>query len=143
MSPRNISATAVVTSAVSNAEGLFSFPGLSVGAYTVTVSLQGFKTFLATNVVLTSGAGANVRAVLEVGGLEEQVTVISQSEILQTQTSHISTTINSNQIVKLPLTTRAALDFVAMMPGGPRQAGIAIRPSTACRAAPSTLRSTV
>ena len=97
--------TAVVTSAVSNAEGLFSFPGLNVGTYTVTVSLQGFKTYTATDVVLTSGAGANVRVVLEVGGLEEQVTVISQSEILQTQTSHISTTINSNQILKLPLTT--------------------------------------
>jgi len=115
--------TAVVTSAVSNAEGLFSFPGLNVGTYTVTVSSQGFKTYTATDVVLTSGAGANVRVVLEVGGLEEQVTVISQSEILQTQTSHISTTINSNQIMKLPLTTRAALDFVAMMPGVTSAAG--------------------
>lgn len=116
-------ATNVTTTAVSNAEGLFSFPGLPIGTYSVTVSLQGFKTYIANNVVLTSGAGANVHVTLEVGGLEEQVTVISSSEILQTQTSHISTTINSNQIIKLPLTTRAALDFVAMMPGVTSSAG--------------------
>ena len=48
----------------------FSFPGLQIGTYTVTVTLQGFKTFVVNNVVLTSGAGANVRATLEVGGLE-------------------------------------------------------------------------
>lgn len=72
-------ATNVTTTAVSNAEGLFSFPGLPIGTYTVTVSLQGFKTFLANDVVLTSGAGANVHVTLEVGGLEEQVTVISSS----------------------------------------------------------------
>jgi hypothetical protein len=111
------SATNVTTSAVSNAEGVFSFPGLNIGVYTVTVSLQGFKTFVANNVVLTSGVGAAVRAALEVGGLEEVVTVSSSSEIVQTQSSHISTTINSNQITKLPLTSRSAMDFVTFMPG--------------------------
>src|SRR5262245_23543600 len=73
-------ATGVVTSAVSNTDGLFSFPGLNIGSYTVTVSLQGFKTYVANNVVLTSGVGASVKATLEVGGLEEQVTVVSSSE---------------------------------------------------------------
>jgi hypothetical protein len=60
--------------------------GLNVGAYTVTVSLSGFKTFIVNDVVLTSGAGANLRAVLDVGGLTEQVTVTSSSEIVQTRT---------------------------------------------------------
>src|SRR5438128_1248901 len=59
-------ATGITSSTISNAEGLFSLPGLSVGTYTVTVSLQGFKSFKASNVVLTSGAGASVRATLEV-----------------------------------------------------------------------------
>ncbi|PYR04039.1 MAG: hypothetical protein DMG00_24805 [Acidobacteria bacterium] len=55
-------ATGVTTAAVSNAEGVFSFPALNVGTYTVTVTLQGFKTFVADGVVLTSGTGASVRA---------------------------------------------------------------------------------
>src|SRR5438552_8055430 len=82
-------ATGVTVSAVTNTDGVFSFPALNTGAYTVTVSLTGFKTAVVNNVVLTSGAGANIRATLEVGGLEEQVLVSSSSEIVQTQSATI------------------------------------------------------
>ncbi len=109
--------TGFTQSAVTNADGAFSFPGMNVGTYTVTVKLSGFKTFVSNNVVLTSGAGANVRATLEIGGLEEQVIVSSASEIVQTQSTTISSTINTNQITKLPLTSRSAMDFVNFLPG--------------------------
>ena len=46
--------TGIVTNAVSNCEGLFSLPSLPIGTYTVTVTLQGFKTVVIKNVVLTS-----------------------------------------------------------------------------------------
>ena len=110
-------ATGVSQTSVTNGQGAFSFPGLNVGTYTVTVALQGFKTHIARNVVLTTGAPANVKAVLEVGGMTEQVTVSSSSEIIQTQSSTVSTTLNTNQIVKLPLTSRSAMDFVNLLPG--------------------------
>jgi hypothetical protein len=121
--------TGITTTAVTNAEGAFSFPGLNVGTYSVTVTLQGFKTVVINDVVLTSGAPANVRAVLEIGTLEEQIVVSSASEIVQTQSTTISSTINTNQIVKLPLTSRSAMDFVTFMPGvstpgGNRQSSI-------------------
>ncbi len=80
------------------------FPSLPIGTYTVTVTLQGFKTFVVNDVVLTAGSPASVRAVLEVGGVEEQVLVSSRSEIVQTQSTVISSTINANQIMKLPIT---------------------------------------
>jgi hypothetical protein len=69
------------------------------------------------DVVLTSGSPASVRATLEVGGLSEQVVVSSQSEIVQTQSTVVSSTINTNQIVKLPITSRSAMDFVTLLPG--------------------------
>lgn len=109
--------TGVVSNAVSNSDGLFSIPSLPIGTYTVTVTLQGFKTVVVQNVVITSGAGANVKASLEVGGVTEQVTVSSSSEIVQTQSSTVSTTINTNQISKLPMTSRSAMDFVNLLPG--------------------------
>ncbi len=109
--------TGFTQSAVTNAEGAFSFPGLNIGTYTLTVKLSGFKTFVSNNVVLTLGGGANVRATLEIGGVEEQVVVSSASEIIQTQSTQISSTINTNQILKLPLTTRSAMDFVTFLPG--------------------------
>jgi hypothetical protein len=110
-------ATGVTTSAVSNSEGVFSFPGVQVGTYSVTVTLQGFKTFVANNVVLTSGTPASVKATLEVGGVTETVTVSSTSEIIQTQSSTISSTVSMNQITKLPMTSRSGMDFVNFLPG--------------------------
>ena len=85
--------TGVVSNAVSNTEGQFSLPGMQIGTYTVTVTLQGFKTVVVNNVVLTAGAPASVKATMEVGGVSEQVTVSSSSEIVQTQSSTVSTTI--------------------------------------------------
>ncbi len=110
-------ATGVTTSAVTNAEGAFSFAGVQTGTYTVTVSLQGFKTFVANDVVLTSGVPASVKAVLEVGGVSETVTVASRSEILQTQAATISSTVSMNEITKLPITSRSAMDFIPFLPG--------------------------
>ena len=122
-------ATGVTTSGVSNSEGVFSFPRVQTGTYSVTVTLQGFKTFTANEVVLTTGTPASVRAVLEVGGVTETVTVSSSSEIIQTQASTISSTVSMNQITKLPLTSRSGMDFVNFLPGvttpgGNRQAQI-------------------
>jgi len=121
--------TGVVTNAVTNGEGVFSIPSLSLGTYTVTVTLQGFKTIVIQGVVLTSAAPANVKAAMEVGGVSEQVTVASTTEIVQTQSSTVSSTINTTQITKLPLTSRSAMDFVNFLPGvntanGNRQASI-------------------
>jgi hypothetical protein len=45
------------------------------------------------------------------------VVVSSSSEVVQTQSSTISSTINANQIIKLPLTSRSAMDFVTFLPG--------------------------
>ena len=123
------SGTGTVTNAVSNSEGLFSIPSLPIGTYTVTVTLQGFKTVVIQNVVLSSAGQANVKATMEVGGVAEQVTVSSSSEIVQTQTSGVSQTVNTNQILKLPITSRSAMDFVNLLPGvstpnGNRQATI-------------------
>ncbi len=128
--------TGLTNATVSNSEGHFAIPSLPIGTYTVTVTLQGFKTVVISNVVLTSGAGADVKATLEVGGVTEQVTVASTSEIIQTQTAGVSQTVNAQNIVKLPLTSRGAMDFVNLLPGvttanGNRQASINGLPRTA------------
>jgi Carboxypeptidase regulatory-like domain/TonB-dependent Receptor Plug Domain len=112
-----MASTGLTQTAVTNAEGAFSFPSLNPGNYSVTVTLSGFKTFVANDVVLTSGTGANVRATLEIGGVEEQIVVSSTSEIVQTQSTVISSTISANSIVKLPITSRSAMDFVTLLPG--------------------------
>ena len=109
--------TNTVSTTVTNAEGAFTLPSLQAGTYEVTVALEGFKTTVVQDVVITAVQGADINAKLEVGGLAETVTVASSSEIIQTQSSTIASTITTNQITKLPLTTRSAMDFVNFLPG--------------------------
>ncbi|MFM8534958.1 MAG: carboxypeptidase regulatory-like domain-containing protein, partial [Acidimicrobiia bacterium] len=116
-------ATGVSQEGITNSDGTFAFPSMPPGTYTVTVSLPGFRTVVVNDVVLTSGSPANLRATLEVGALSDQVTVTSSSEIVQTISSAVSSTINSNQITKLPLTSRSAMDFVNFLPGVSTPAG--------------------
>jgi hypothetical protein len=80
-------ATGVTTEAVSNSAGQFSFPGLNAGVYTVTVSLPGFKTFVANELRLVSSTPASITAKLEIGALTETVEVRAASELVQTQSA--------------------------------------------------------
>ena len=101
----------------SSEQGVFSVPSLITGTYTVTVSLEGFKTAVIDNVVVNAGVPANVRATLEVGGLTEQVVVQSTAELLQTQSATVTTTLDTREVASLPLSSRSAFDFVVFLPG--------------------------
>ncbi len=103
--------------AISGANGVFTVPAVNVGVYTITVTLQGFKQSVLKGVTVTAGAPATVRAVLEVGGLSEEVVVTAATEIIQTTSAAAATTINTKQITSLPVGSRSALDFTQFLPG--------------------------
>ena len=110
-------ATAATATGVSTTNGAFTIPGVAVGTYTVTVTLQGFKTAVLKGVTVSAGTPASVKATLEVGGVEQTVEVQGAAEVIQTTSSAAATTLNTNQITSLPLQTRNTLDFVTMLPG--------------------------
>ena len=110
-------ATGEVFESTSNQAGAFSVPAIAVGTYTVTVTLQGFKTAVINNVRVITATPASVTAVLEVGSLNESVEVKAGSELVQTQSTAITSSISVEQISDLPLTSRNALYFASMLPG--------------------------
>ena len=110
-------ATGAESRAVSDATGNFTIPALPPGAYTVTVSLMGFKTVTMPDVQLLAAVPARVKAVMEVGQLQETVVVTGATEIVQTETAAVATTLSTRQITTVPLPTRNTLDFVAALPG--------------------------
>ena len=110
-------ATAATYTAVTGPDGTFTIPAVNPGMYTVTVSLMGFKTASLPDVQVITATPASVRVILEVGQLEETVVVTGATEIVQTQTASVQTTIAVKQIESLPLVTRTALDYVTMLPG--------------------------
>jgi len=109
--------TATQFDAVTNESGYFSVPALDPGAYTVTVTLMGFKTAVLNDVRLNASTPATVKVALAVGGLEETVVVTGGAEIIQTTSAAVTSTIDTNQILKIPTGSRSALEFVALLPG--------------------------
>jgi hypothetical protein len=103
--------------AVSNGEGLFNVPSVPPGTYTISISLTGFKTAVINDVRVLSGTPASVKAVLEVGQLTETVTVAASSELINTQTATVSSTLNADQLNRMPTPTRNALNAVTFLPG--------------------------
>jgi hypothetical protein len=110
-------ATATEFNATTNDQGGFTIPAVDPGTYTVTVTLMGFKTAVINDVVVNAATPSSVRVRLEVGGLEETIVVSGGSEIIQTQSAAVTTTIDTNQILKLPTGSRSALDFITSLPG--------------------------
>jgi hypothetical protein len=110
-------ATSTTRTTTSDANGLFTIPALDPGNYTVTVSMTGFKTAELANVRLNANVPANVRPVLEPGGVTETVTVEAASDVIQTTKTSVATTLSQQQITNLPLPGRGAFDLVSFMPG--------------------------
>ena len=103
---------------VSGSDGGFNAPSLSGGTYTVTVTLMGFKTAQLNSVTLQAAVPATVKITLQVGALEENVTVVGDSAlVVQTQSPSIATNLTGTQIVSLPLTSRNALDSLTSLAG--------------------------
>jgi hypothetical protein len=126
-------ATVVVTSAatgtkfeaLSNTSGAFSVPALSAGTYSVTVSLSGFKTAVITDVRVQVGAPTSIDVVLDVGSVEEKVTVTGASAVLiNTLTPTVTATLNVDQIGQIPTPTRDVLNAVTYLVGV-NQTGVA------------------
>src|SRR5512134_1246716 len=96
-------ATGTKYNAITNSSGEFTVPALPPGTYTVSVSLQGFKTAVITDVRVQPGVPAAVKATLEVGVIAETVQVTgASSELVNTRTATVSSTLNVDQIAQLP-----------------------------------------
>jgi hypothetical protein len=97
--------------------GLFVFPSLPIGPYSVTAELQGFKRSTRTKNLLTVAADLNVPIVMAPGGLEETVTVTSDAKLVQSTESSLSTLVTEQTIVTLPLNGRNPLHLIGLVPG--------------------------
>ncbi len=104
-------------------DGNFRVPNLEIGLYTVTVTASGFKTFTAQQVQIEVGKTYNLPVPLEVGGVNETVTVTAGTDIINSTDAQQNGIISNRQLEQLPLLTRNPLGFV------PLQAGVASNPS--------------
>jgi Ca-activated chloride channel family protein len=107
----------VLATKITNNEGKFRFENVAPGQYQLITSLQGFKTLSATVRAVAGVSVTNLRVVLEVGQISETVTVMASTELINTQTATVTSTLNTDQINRMPTTSRNALNAVTFLPG--------------------------
>ena len=107
--------------AVAGTDGLYTFPELQPGSYTLAVTASGFESYTQNGITVNVGSTATVNVVLKVGAATESVTVTSDASQLQSESSDIGTTVSTELIEDLPLqfngTVRNPLQFVQLTPG--------------------------
>lgn len=97
--------------------GLFAFPSIPVGPYTITAGKNGFKTARSTGNLLEVGSPVTVNVALEVGEVSETVNVEAASEPLQTSSAAIGNVVERKAIVDLALNGRNPLNLLVLEPG--------------------------
>jgi hypothetical protein len=99
-----------------NSNGYYRFPGLSVGRYTVTVVISGFKTRVIQSVVLQVGQTRTLDVRLDVGATDQRVEVHATTDPVDRTSAAASTVIDSNQIANLPSNGRDWASFTLLAP---------------------------
>lgn len=101
----------------SGSEGNFLFPQLEFGTYTVRITASGFKTFIANEVKIDVGRDYTLNSTLEVGNVQESVTVTAGADVVTANTAQVSNTVSPQQILSLPLVTRNPLSLTGLQAG--------------------------
>ena len=102
---------------VTNDAGVYVFNFLPAGSYTVIAELAGFKSVRQDDVVLEIGQTRELKVTLEVGRVEEVVTVEGTAAVLDRSSPSIGTVIGSSQLKQLPLAGRHWATLMMLAPG--------------------------
>ncbi len=102
--------------AVTDGEGNFRLFSLPSGIYEVTFTLQGFKTLIRKEIVVQLSQTIVLNATLEQAALEEQVTVIGQSPLIDVKSTVKGQTMTKEVFMSLPR-SRSFDGLVSTAPG--------------------------
>lgn len=110
-------ATGVVQTTTSNAQGRYNVPDLTVGTYDVQATNSGFQTVVHAGVNVTVGSQLAVDFSLPVGQTQQTVTVETSVAQVETQSTAVSALVSPQQMVDLPLNGRNFEQLLNLAPG--------------------------
>jgi hypothetical protein len=97
--------------------GEYRLDFLLTGNYTLTAKISGFKTYTQTGIQLNAGAPAAIDVQMSTGDVAEKVEVLSAGPLVNTVNAEVGTTIDSTQMIELPLVNRNAYQLLDLTPG--------------------------
>ena len=115
--------TGLTRSVVTDADGTYVLPNLPTGPYRLEATLQGFRTYSQTGIVLQVAATPSINVVLGIGNLEETVSVEAAAPLVDVQSAGISDVVDNERILELPLQGRQVTDLIVLA-GAAVQTGV-------------------
>lgn len=106
-----------VRTAIADSAGSYTISTVTPGTYKVEISADGFRTFLAPDILVNQNNVVRVDAQLTLGATSESVTVEARAAALQTDRSDVHGEMGSQQLMELPQPTRTYLGMMVLMTG--------------------------
>lgn len=112
-SPARIGGAAVE---VTDVQGLYTLQNLPIGEYTLTFSIAGFSTIRRENIRVEVGRTIQVDTTLQVGALEQAVTVTGEAPVVDSANAGFSTNFNRALLENVPTSRQSYFDVVIFAP---------------------------
>ena len=100
-----------------NEEGIYIFPRIPNGSYTLRVEAQGFKVFIHPGIELEINQHARVDVILQLGSVNETIEVTGEAALLQTETTQVGVVVSAQTIDDTPLMSRNLMELTLLIPG--------------------------
>jgi hypothetical protein len=110
-------ATEVQHKTTAGADGLYSFPNVPIGVYTLDVSAQGFERYSQAGIDLEVGSSIAINVNMTVGTTDQKVVVHANGLALQTEDPSFKQTIDQKTLTELPLNGRQVTSLIALSGG--------------------------
>ncbi len=110
--------TGVVSNVKTNDDGLYVFPALPTGEYSLSTEVSGFKKSTLNKVILEVGGRLSLDFALEIASTADSIEVVADAKMdLAYATSTVSGVVEGRRVVELPVTSRNALTLATTMAG--------------------------
>jgi hypothetical protein len=117
----SVTATATTTglrrSVVTDDSGIFVFPDLPIGAYTLRIEAKGFASQQRPGLTLITGQTIDLPIAMSVGAQNTEITVTSDTQQIQTTTSTVAQSVTQEQMRDLPLNGRNPIQLTTLTAG--------------------------
>src|SRR5439155_6833288 len=87
---------------VTGSEGAYRFPSVPPGEYALTFTLQGFSTVRRERIPVPLGGTVEINTQLKVSTLQETVTVVGESPVVNAASTQVATNLNRNWVENAP-----------------------------------------
>ena len=109
--------TSIARTAATNDSGIFVFPDLPIGSYTLKIGAPGFKTENRPALQLLTGQVIDLAIGMAVGSQTQEITVNSDTQQIETSTSTVEQSVSQQQMRDLPLNGRNPLQLTTLTAG--------------------------